>query len=109
VPRWIRFHDPDEHATGYVELGDDGWALRHVEVRGPDRRPATAETLAEVLRIRDHCSPAEMREYERRYGHGCVAEGDLSDVELSDLVVEISEAEFERVWGPARAALDGRA
>lgn len=51
-----------------------------------------------------------MREYERRYGKGTVAEANLSDIETDGQghVVEVSEADFEQVWRPARRALDER-
>jgi hypothetical protein len=110
MPRWFRWDEPELEATTYVEVGDDGWALRHVEVRGRESHPVTAETLVEVLHLRDHGTLAEMREYVRRYGKGTVAEANLSDIETDGQghVVEVSEADFEQVWRPARRALDER-
>jgi hypothetical protein len=108
MPRWIRYHYPDEDVLGYVEIDDDGAADRHCEVLGPDHRPVLAETRTELVRLRDHGSPADMAEYQRRYGHGSVLEGGLSKIELSDRVVEIPAAEFEQAWAPVRAALDAQ-
>ncbi|WIX75882.1 hypothetical protein QRX50_30940 [Amycolatopsis carbonis] len=64
----------------------------------------TAATLNEVLHIRDHGAPGDMQAYERQYG--VLAEGDVRGWGKSDQVVKVSGADFERVWVPARRALD---
>ncbi|WP_432844828.1 hypothetical protein ACQPXB_26640 [Amycolatopsis sp. CA-161197] len=104
MTRWIRYPWSDEDLIGFIEFGDDGWAIRHVELQGPDRRPVTAASLDEVLHIRDHGDLGDMQAYERQYG--VLAEGDVRGWGEADQVVEISGAEFERVWVPARRALD---
>ncbi|MFI5609465.1 hypothetical protein [Amycolatopsis sp. NPDC051903] len=102
--QWIRYYWGEDDATCYLEIGGDGWAVRHVELQGPDRRPVTAAALDEVLHIRDHGELADMQVYERRYG--VLAEGDVRGWDESHQVVEISGAEFEQVWVAARGVLD---
>jgi hypothetical protein len=105
MTRWIRYYWADYDTWSYIEFSDDGWALRHVELQGPQQRPVTAATLNEVLHVRDHGNIADMRAYERKYG--VLADGDVRGWRKSDEVTEITKAEFEQAWAPARRALDG--
>ena len=46
---YFRFYYEDEDAWLYIEVDEEGWALRQVELVGPDARPVTAASLQEVL------------------------------------------------------------
>lgn len=106
VRQWIRYYWAVDDTMCFLEIGDDGWAVRQVELQGPDRRPVTAPTLDEVQHIRDYGGLADMLAYECQYG--VLAEGDVRGWDEADQVVEISGGEFEQAWVTARGALDQR-
>jgi hypothetical protein len=104
VTLWLRYYFDEDDTLTYYEFGEDGYAQRQVDLQGPEQRPVTAATLEEVLHARDHGGFEAVVAYERRYG--VLAEGDLDGWRDVDHVVEISAAEFEQAWEPARRALD---
>jgi hypothetical protein len=104
VTRWIRHYFDEDDTLSYYEIGEDGHARRQVDLQGADRRPVTAAILDEVLHARDQGGTEAVRAYECRYG--VVAEGALNGWQDVDQVVEISPAEFEQAWTPARQALE---
>ncbi|MER6108416.1 hypothetical protein ACWGPD_05495 [Streptomyces hirsutus] len=101
---WFRTYYEDEDLWLYFEADDEGWAVRHVEVRGGGSRPVTAASLAEVLHLRDHADLAAMGRYERKYG--VLAEGSLDGWRDQPHAAEISVEEFEHLWAGARRTLD---
>jgi len=100
---WFRTYYEDEDLWLYFEADDEGWAARHVEVRGRDSRPVTAASLAEVLHLRDHADLAAMGRYERQYG--VLAEGPMDGWQDQPQAAEISAEEFEQRWTEARRTL----
>lgn len=106
VTAWISYHFEDDDVWLYYEVCDDGWALRQVDLAGPELRPVTAAALDEVLYIRDHRDLAAMVAYEREYG--VLAEGSLAGWEDVEGVTAIEAGEFERIWLAARRALERR-
>ncbi|MFD7536050.1 hypothetical protein [Streptomyces sp. NPDC059819] len=100
---WFRTHYEGEDLWLYFEADDEGWATRHVEVRGKDSRPVTAASLEEVLHLRDHADLAAMGRYERQYG--VLAEAALDGWQDQPRAAEISAEEFESLWVEARRIL----
>lgn len=45
--RWLKSYWDEEDVLYFFEADEDGWVLRQVELRGPDRTPAVAAYLAE--------------------------------------------------------------
>ncbi|MGM1078052.1 hypothetical protein ACS0VI_17715 [Streptomyces sp. H28] len=101
---WIRAHDDEGDIWSYFELDDEEWAVRQVGLQGPQRRPVTAASLAEVIEIRDRGDLGAMAAYERRYG--VLAEGALRGWQGADGAAEITRQEFESTWAAARETLD---
>ncbi|RSN35453.1 hypothetical protein DL990_04400 [Amycolatopsis sp. WAC 01416] len=106
VTQWIRYFWADDDTVTFLEIDEDGWARRQVILQGELRLPVSAATLDEVMHLRDHGTLADMTAYEDRYG--VLAEGDVRDWEDTDQVVEITRAEFDQAWVPARETLDNR-
>lgn len=102
---WFRTYYEDEDLWLYFEADDEGWATRHVEVRGTDARPVTAASLEEVLHLRDHADPPAMDRYERQYG--VLADAPLDGWQTQPQAAEISAEEFEQLWADARRILGG--
>ncbi|MGW6855975.1 hypothetical protein [Streptomyces xanthophaeus] len=100
---WFRTYYEDEDLWLYFEADDEGWAARHIEVRGKDSRPVTAASSEEVLYVRDHADGAAMGCYERQYG--VLAEGVLDGWQDQPQAAELSAEEFERLWVEARGFL----
>jgi hypothetical protein len=103
VATWFRTYDDDEGLWLYFEAGEDGWALRQIEIRASDSAPVKAASLAEVLHLRDHADLAAMGRYERRYG--VLAEGPLDGWQDEPGAQYLSIDEFEVLWAEARRAL----
>jgi hypothetical protein len=101
---WLRYHFDEDDTLTYYEFGEDGYARRQVDLQGAERRPVTAATLEELLHARDHGGFDAVVAYESKYG--VLAEGEVDGWRDVDQVVEISSAEFEDAWAPARRALD---
>ena len=101
---WIRAYDGESDVWSYFELDGEEWALRQVDLQGPQRQPVTAASLAEVIEIRDRGDLAAMTAYERQYG--VLAEGALRGWQEADRAAEITRQEFESTWAAAREALD---
>ncbi|MCX4553107.1 hypothetical protein [Streptomyces sp. NBC_01500] len=101
---WIRAYDDESDTWSYIELDDNGGALRQVDLQGPQRRPVAAASLTEVIEVRDHADLAAMTTYERTYG--VLAEGSLHGWQDFDGPTEITEHEFESTWAAARETLD---
>ncbi|NNJ03099.1 hypothetical protein HHX38_02925 [Streptomyces sp. PKU-MA01144] len=101
---WIRAYDGESDVWSYFELDGEEWALRQVDLQGPQRRPVTAASLAEVVEIRDCGDLAAMAAYERQYG--VLAEGALRGWQEADGAAEMTRQEFESTWAAARETLD---
>ncbi|MFC9679011.1 hypothetical protein [Streptomyces sp. NPDC056948] len=101
---WIRAYDDESDTWTYIELDDNGWALRQVDLQGPQRRSVAAASLTEVIEARDHGDPAAMTAYERKCG--VLAEGSLHGWQDADGPIEITQHEFESTWAAARETLD---
>ncbi|MFJ8282262.1 hypothetical protein ACIRA2_33865 [Streptomyces griseoviridis] len=101
---WIRAYDGESDVWSYFELDGEEWALRQVDLQGPQRQPVTAASLAEVIEIRDCGDLAVMAAYERQYG--VLAEGALRGWQESDGAAEMTRQEFESTWAAAREILD---
>jgi hypothetical protein len=104
VMLWIRAYDGESDVWSYFELDGEEWALRQVDLQGPQRQPVTAASLAEVIEIRDCGDLAVMAAYERQYG--VLAEGALRGWQESDGAAEMTRQEFESTWAAARETLD---
>lgn len=104
VTLWIRAYDGESDVWSYFELDGEEWALRQVDLQGPQRQPVTAASLAEVIEIRDCGDLAVMAAYERQYG--VLAEGALRGWQESDGAAEMTRQEFESTWATARETLD---
>ncbi|WP_340563497.1 hypothetical protein [Streptomyces sp. GSL17-111] len=101
---WIRAYDDESDTWSYIEPDDNGWALRQVDLQGPQRRPVAAASLTEVIETRDHADLAAMTAYERKYG--VLAEGNLHGWQGFDGPTEITQREFQSTWAAARETLD---
>ncbi|MEU1556981.1 hypothetical protein ABZ517_30385 [Streptomyces scabiei] len=104
VMLWIRAYDGESDVWSYFELDGEEWALRQVDLQGPQRRPVTAASLVEVIEIRDRGDLAAVAAYEWRYG--VLAEGALRGWQEVDGPAEITRQEFESTWAAARETLD---
>ncbi|WP_093802933.1 hypothetical protein [Streptomyces sp. Wb2n-11] len=101
---WIHTCGDQSDTWSFFELDGEGWALRQVDLQGPQRCPVTAACLAEVIRARDHADLAAMDAYERKYG--VLAEGSLYGWQDAGGTAEITRHEFESTWTAARETLD---
>ncbi|MFF0066526.1 hypothetical protein ACFYRC_34340 [Streptomyces sp. NPDC005279] len=104
MTRWIRTYYDEDDTWSYFELDDEKWAVRQMDLRGPDRHPVTAASLSEVLANRNHGGLTAVARYELRYG--VLAEGSLDGWQEAQCAAEISAGEFERLWTAARKYLD---
>ncbi|MFJ8364528.1 hypothetical protein [Streptomyces sp. NPDC093984] len=104
MTRWIQAYFSEDDVLSYFELGDDGWALRQVDLEGLRHAPVTAAALTEVLELRDNADLTAMADYERKYG--VLAEGRLDGWEDTEGAAEITEDTFERIWLAARHRLE---
>ncbi|MFH8595655.1 hypothetical protein [Streptomyces rimosus] len=106
-PTRFRMYYEDEDLWLYFETDEEGWAARHIEIRGKDARPVTAASLDEVLHLRDHADVPAMLRYEHRYG--VLAEGSLDGWQGHPHAAELTAEEFDHLWTEARRALEARA
>lgn len=100
--RWMRSYWPEADTTYFFEMDEDGWVLRQVELRGPDKTPVAASALAEHPTFeRDGLEAVQA--YEAKYGG--LAEKPI-EPPYDEELIEIERAELERVWQLARAHLE---
>ncbi|MFF5900193.1 hypothetical protein ACFY8O_30310 [Streptomyces argenteolus] len=84
-------------------VDNESWALRHVELQGPDPQPVAAAAPSKVLGIRDQREQPAMAVCQHTYG--ILIEGGLDGRQDTQSATEITAAEFERIWHSAREAL----
>ncbi|GAB2946373.1 hypothetical protein GCM10027280_38970 [Micromonospora polyrhachis] len=101
MARFVRRHWNEEDIWFYLELDDDGWVTRHLELQGSGRVPIVAASLQEWMRELD---AGRIQQYQTTYG--VVAEVPLAPDELIDWQV-VSVTEFEKLWREARGHLEG--
>jgi hypothetical protein len=98
--RWTQAYWDEEEITFFFETDEDGWVLRQVELRGPDKTPMVAAALAELPNA-DREGIAALQAYEAKYGA-------LADqpIEWNEgAYIDVERAEFETVWQHARKHL----
>lgn len=102
--RWLKYYWDEEDVLFFFEADEDGWVLRQVELRGPDRTPAVAASLAEWPDV-DRDGLTAVQAYEAKYGG--LADQPIGEWDAgSPNDEEIDRAEFEAEWHRARAHLD---
>lgn len=103
MTRWFRAYWAEEDTWFYFEADTDGWITRQVELQGPLEKPLAAASLAEA----DAAERAgTLGEYEAAFGFTAkipVHEWDEHNRQ------DLTAAEFEAVWTPARAVCEARA
>jgi hypothetical protein len=99
---WIRSHWSEGDIIFVLEIDEDGWVVRQVELKGADRVPIAAAALAEWPDAHTEGIEA-IRRYEAKYGR--VADQPISEWEAGFPREDIDASEFERVWLEARKAL----
>ena len=65
--RWLRSYSDEEDVTYFFEADEDGWVLRQIELRGPDKTPAVASALSEWPNA-DRNGLGAVQAYEAKYG-----------------------------------------
>ncbi|TYK47028.1 hypothetical protein [Actinomadura decatromicini] len=98
--QWFRSYWDEEDIWFYFEVGADDWVIRQVELRGIDRTPIAAASLAESLQARDGGTYAA---YAAAYGE--TAGLPVSQWEGHD-VMPLTRDEFEDIWTTARQILE---
>lgn len=104
--RWLKAYWDEDDLELFFEVDADLVVLRQVELRGPSRVPTVAAALAELPDANREGIDAVCR-YEARYG--VLSDQPLGELDVDFPHVEVSRAEFERVWARARAHLDALA
>ena len=92
--------------TFFFEADEDGWVLRQVELRGPEKIPTVAAALAEWPDA-DHDGLAAVHAYEAKYG--TLSETPITAWDDGFPNVGINQAEFEAVSGSVVAHISRRA
>lgn len=100
--RWLESYWDDEDVLFFFEADEDGWVLRQVELRGPDRTPAVAAALVEWPDANRDGHDA-VRAYEATYG--ALADKPIAEWDADFPHADIDRAAFEEVWHRARAHL----
>lgn len=101
--RWLASYWEDEDVSFFFEIDEDGWVLRQVELRGPERTPTVAAALVEWPDA-DRDGIDAVRTYQATYG--ALADQPISEWDVGFPHVEIDRHEFDEVWDRARAQLD---
>ncbi len=102
--RWLKSYWDEEDVMVFFEADEDGWVLRQVELRGTDRTPAVAASLAEWPDA-NRDGIAAVHAHEARYG--ALADQPISAWDTGFPHNDIDRLEFEEVWQRARAHLVG--
>lgn len=100
--RWLKSSWHEEDVLFFFEADEDGWVLRQIELKGPDRTPTVAAALAE-LPDADRDGLAAVQAYEAKYG--ALADQPITEWDEGFPHVEVERTEFETVWQHARAHL----
>jgi hypothetical protein len=93
-----RFWD-EEGIWFYLEIDDDGWVTRHIELQGPDRTPIAAASLSEWFTELD---AGRIQQYQAQFGF--VTDQPIPTDEIDHYEAVPADA-FERVWQAARSHL----
>ncbi len=101
--RWLRSYWDEHDVTFFFEVDDDGWILRQVELRGADKTPTVAASLAEWPDA-DRDGLAAVQAYEAKYG--ALADQPVTAWDDAFARVEIEQTEFETIWQRARSQLE---
>lgn len=101
--RWSKSRWSEEDISFFYEADEDGWALRQVELHGPELVPMCAAALAELPEAMTDGLRA-VQEYESKYGVLAEVPLPIGSAEFPD--EEISQVEFEEVWIRARAHIE---
>ena len=101
--RWLRSYWDEEDVTYFFEADEDGWVLRQIELRGPDKTPAVASALSEWTNA-DRDGLGAVQAYEATYG--ALADKPITEWDAGFPHVEIGQPEFGDTWERARAYLE---
>ncbi|WP_220502937.1 hypothetical protein [Microbispora sp. H10885] len=101
MTRWFRAYWDEEDTWFYVEVGDDGWVVRQIELRGPDDTPLTAASWPEWQEAE---IAGRLWQYEAAFG--ATAEIPLREWDGYE-PQPLTSAEFESSWRRARYVLGG--
>lgn len=103
---WFRSHWGEGDITFVLEVDEDGWVVRQVELMGADRVPIAAASLEEWPDAETEGIEA-VRRYEAQYGG--LADHPISEWDTGFPREDIAATEFEHIWLEARRALsEGR-
>ena len=102
MTRWVRAYWDEEDVTFFLEVGEDGWVTRHVELAGPGGEPRAATSLVEWMSELD---AGRIHEYQAKYG----GLADQPIVEWDFPHEDLTHDEYDAIWANARHALESRA
>ncbi len=103
--RWLKAHWDEEDVLFFFEADEDGWVLRQVELRGPERTPTVAAALAEWPDA-DREGVDAVGAYQAKYGG--LADQPITEWDPDFPGLEIDRPEFDEVWDHARAHLEAK-